>query len=131
MALNFPSPPTLNQIFTDGSSWMWDGAKWLDTSNPLPLLVLTPASGAMITLTDRRPVWIDNAAVLASLTIRLPASPAANDLITIGFLSPVTSLSMQNSAGVVLPTGPTNAYGPGSALYFRYINATRGWVNWK
>jgi hypothetical protein len=29
MALNFPSSPTLNQIFTDGTlSWRWNGFAW-------------------------------------------------------------------------------------------------------
>lgn len=29
MALNFPSSPTLNQVYTSGtSSWIWDGTSW-------------------------------------------------------------------------------------------------------
>lgn len=29
MALNFPSSPTLNQVFTSGSqSWTWNGTVW-------------------------------------------------------------------------------------------------------
>lgn len=29
MALNFPSSPTLNQVYTSGtSSWIWDGISW-------------------------------------------------------------------------------------------------------
>jgi hypothetical protein len=32
--INFPDSPTLNQIFAAaGSSWKWDGAKWVPDSS--------------------------------------------------------------------------------------------------
>lgn len=34
MALNFPSSPTLNQVFTSGSqSWSWNGTVWVSPSS--------------------------------------------------------------------------------------------------
>lgn len=30
MALNFPSSPSVNQLYTTGSyTWVWDGASWI------------------------------------------------------------------------------------------------------
>jgi hypothetical protein len=46
--LDFPSPPTLNQVFTapNGSTWAWDGAKWASTSAGTAYL---PLSGGTLT----------------------------------------------------------------------------------
>lgn len=36
MALNFPTSPTLNQVYTSGSySWTWDGTTWKSNSSGL------------------------------------------------------------------------------------------------
>jgi hypothetical protein len=46
--LDFPSSPTVNQIFTapNGSTWMWDGHKWASTSAGAAYL---PLSGGTMT----------------------------------------------------------------------------------
>jgi hypothetical protein len=46
--LDFPASPTLNQIFTapNGSTWIWDGAKWASTSAGTGFLPL--AGGTMV-----------------------------------------------------------------------------------
>jgi len=95
----------------------------------VPVNIVAPASGATLTLADLRPLYVNNPAVLAALTIRLPAGALSGHLVEIGFANPVTALTIQDSAGVTVPGGPTNAYGPGAALAFRHIGS--GWVYWK
>lgn len=95
----------------------------------LPVHVITPASGDIVVLTDGRPVYVDTG-LLASLYIRLPLGAVAPLAIEISFRSPVTLLSVQDGAGVPVPGGPVNAYGPGSSLTFEYVDETRRWVYW-
>ncbi len=90
--------------------------------------VVAPVSGATLTLTDLRPVYVNNPDRLAALTIRLPAVAAG--VVEISFANPVTTLAMQDADGVALPAGPVNAFGPGAALLFRYA-AGLGWLYWK
>ena len=125
--LNFPSAPTPGTVFSSGPTWVWDGVKWKAAAALDAVSTFTPISGATIILTNYDPVFINNAAILAALTIRLPPA-IANGFVGIGFLKPVTALSVRDTFGVVVPTAPTNAYGPGAALYFRYV--TR-WEYWK
>jgi hypothetical protein len=91
---------------------------------------ISPADGATVTLTDTTPVYVNNATTLSSLTFKLPPPPGANLLLEISFRNPVTVLSIQDYNGVAIPNTPTNAYGPGSGLEFRYVTGT-GWVYWK
>jgi hypothetical protein len=91
---------------------------------------ISPADGAIVTLTDTTPIYVNNPATLASLTFKLPPPPGANLLLEISFRNPVTVLSIQDYNGVAIPNTPTNAYGPGSGLEFRYVTGT-GWVYWK
>ena len=96
-----------------------------------PVNVQAPISGATITLTGLEPLYVNNSAVLAALTVKLKASPVSGDMQEVGFGNPVTLLTVQNSAGVAVATAPTNAYGPGAAIHFKYVDATVGWVYWK
>jgi hypothetical protein len=96
-----------------------------------PLNVQTPSSGATIALSKLRPLFINNPSPLATLTIRMPAGPVSNDAVEISFLSEVTSLALQTSAGATIATAPTSADGPRAAIYMKYINDSIGWVYWK
>jgi len=125
--LNFPDSPTLNEVYL---SWAWDGAKWGPASVVSSVNVVNPVSGAVVVLSDLRPVFVNNAVTLALLTFRLPEANPEN-AIEISFLSPVTSLIVQDSLGVVVPTAPTNAYGPGAGLVFRYVSSSVKWAYWK
>jgi hypothetical protein len=125
--LNFPDSPTLNQVY---QSWAWDGSKWGPASVVSSVNVVNPVSGTVVVLNDLRPVYVKNTIVLALLTIRLPEASAEN-FIEISFLSPVTVLHIQDSLGVIVPTAPTNAYGPGSALVFCYVDDSVKWTYWK
>ena len=125
--LNFPSSPAVNQVYSSGPSWMWDGVKWKAALPPASATVFTPVSGATVILENYLPAFINNASTLAVLTISLPPA-MVNGLVEISFLKPVTLLTIRDAANVVVPTAPITAYGPGAGLMFRYV--TR-WEYWK
>jgi hypothetical protein len=130
--INFPDVPLAGQTFSSGAlGWTWDGAKWVasgyGTAGVLSVNVLAPASAAVVTLSDYRPVYIDTLE-LVLLTIKLPPSPVSGSVVDITFANPVDTLVLQDSTGAVIPTAPTSAYGPGAALEFRYATS---WVYWK
>jgi hypothetical protein len=131
--MNFPDAPTVGLGFVSGAmSYTYDGVKWVAASGGLSGLsmnVQAPVTGATVTLTDFRPVYINNPGSLASLTIKLPPSPSPASYVEISFANPVSSLAMQNSAGVAVAGAPYSAYGPGAALEFRYSGSV--WVYWK
>lgn len=95
---------------------------------PVAANILAPASGATVTLTDARPVYVNNPAILAALTLRLPAVILGTQW-EVSFARPVTALTLQTNAGAAIPTAPTSAYGPGAALQLRF--EAPGWVYWK
>lgn len=115
-------------------------SQWVVANNPAPppppvavvpaapASVFAPVSGATIVLADARPVYVNNLATLAALTIRLPVVPAGT-LIEIGFRSPVTALTLQDNLGTSVPNAPVSAYGPGAALEMRF--EAPGWIYWK
>ena len=69
-ALNFPSSPTLNQVYTaNGYSWKWNGASWISlptinggTINGTTIGSTTPASGAFTTLNASGQLTVTGAA---------------------------------------------------------------------
>jgi hypothetical protein len=75
-------------------------------------------------------LYISNSVELAALTIRLPPDVLPGMLVEIGFAHSVTALAIRNAAGGAIPGAPAEVYGPGNALYFRYIESA-GWVFWK
>ena len=95
----------------------------------LAVNVINPSSGTTIALADFHPVYVNNTGPLAALTFQLPPSPTTSDYVDLSFLSPVSALVIQDSAGNTIGNMPTNAFGPGAALRFRYCAA--GWVYWK
>lgn len=131
--LNFPSSPTLNQVYTSGGlSWTWDSVKWKGSgAGVTEINYMSPVtSGSVIVLADNRSVYIDNSATLATLTIRLPTG-TTNASIEICFRNPVTALTITNASSVAVTGAPVNAYGPGSALVFSFLASTSNWVYWK
>ena len=101
-----------------------------DGDSTVAMKVITPADGATVTLTDETAIYVDNPTRLNLLIFRLPPPPGANFVLPISFLNPVTTLQINDYNGVAIPNTPTNAYGPGSGLEFRYVTGT-GWVYWK
>lgn len=130
--LNFPDSPVLGQSFSGGgSSWLWDGVKWEAGLAPLTVTTVVPVSGDTITMSGRQPLYVNNAAVLAELTIKLPPSPVPTQYAVIGFRSPVTTLAIQTYTGAAITGSPVSAYGPGAAIEMRYVDNTVGWTYWK
>ena len=64
MALDFPTSPALNQVYTFGSySWSWDGTSWVGavpivnaTINNTTIGAVTPSTGAFTTLSATTPI---------------------------------------------------------------------------
>jgi hypothetical protein len=117
--------------FDDGSSTQWVPTINQAGSGEPPVAMLSPPSGGTVVLGSIAPHYVNNSSTLASLTILLPPGPNTNDMMEIGFRNPVTSLTIQNSSGVLVASAPTSAYGPGAALQFRFIDTATGWVYWK
>jgi hypothetical protein len=73
--IDFPNTPTLNQVFTAGAaSWKWDSVKWVTNSAAADYVLLTPASGATVTITPTSKVIVNASTALATLTLRLSAA---------------------------------------------------------
>ena len=114
-----------------GSLWTWDGVKWEAGRAAVLVTSVAPASGATVVMTGRQPLYINNVAVLATLIICLPPAPIHGQFAEISFRNPVTALTILNSAGAAITGSPTNAYGPGAAIFMCYVDDIVGWVLWK
>lgn len=89
--------------------------------------VVNPLSGEIVMmLAGERALYVEGGP-RAALTIQLPPGPTPG-MVEISFENPVTTLGVTDSGGVPL-TEPTNAYGPGAGLQFRFVDAE--WVFWK
>src|SRR6185369_11773245 len=91
--------------------------------------VVTPASGTTVVMLLGEPGLYIEAGSLAVLTIRLPPAPVEGVLVEISFAGTVDSLAVQDSGGVMVTDGPTDAFGPGAGLEFRFIEGA--WRYWK
>jgi hypothetical protein len=93
------------------------------------LRTVNPASGTtVVMLSGEAGIYVIGPA-RAALGIRLPPYPAADALVEISFASPVTALTVQSAEGAVTLPEPTNAYGPGAGLQFRYVDGA--WIYWR
>lgn len=86
-----------------------------------PLRVENPASGAAIALLTGEGALYIEGGPRAALTIRLPDNPVEGQTVDVSFENPVTALSITYSGGLPL-SEPTNAYGPGAGLQFRFVD---------
>ena len=121
-------------FYNDLNSNQWVAAtnQPMSRSDQIPTLppanIIAPASGATVILGDLRPVYVNNPAILASLTLRLPPA-ILGDVLEIGFANPVTALTLLSNAGAAIAGSPDSAYGPGAAIQMRFD--TPGWIYWK
>lgn len=94
--------------------------------------VTSPVSGSTITMAStHRSLYVNNAAVLAALTIWMPPGAVAGEFVELCFKEKVTALSVRDDTGGPITGAPTNAFGPGAAIYMRYVDGPTGWVYWK
>lgn len=97
----------------------------------VPVRVEHPATGAIIVMQGAERALYVASGPLAALTVRLPPSVPAGEMVEISFAAPVSDLMVRDSDGASLAGAPTSGYGPGSGLQFRYVDATVGWTYWK
>ena len=99
-----------------------------------PIMVVAPLTGATVTIPQNtRSLYINNAAGLAALTIKLPRVPPkgqTDNTVNIGFRSAVTAVTWQDASGVAV-TGPSTGT-INAAPIFRWVDSTvNSWVWWK
>ena len=90
----------------------------------LPSAYSSPASGATVSITATTTI-IDPTAALAALTISLPGTPTANEVLFIGVTHAVTALTW--SGGTVGANVPASAPSGGVGWTLQYISAPAKW----
>ncbi len=82
-ALDFPSSPTLNQIYSaNGKSWIWDGSAWNPyggTSSAMILLASATASGSAEILFDN----VFNPSLYSEYVLKMQGVQPATDNVAI------------------------------------------------
>jgi hypothetical protein len=111
-----------------------DGS-YLSEAAGAPPKVLAPASGSTVTLGygDIR-LYIDNGAVLATLTLKLPAISYPGQSCEVIARSGVTALTVQSSTGGATVNPPTALTANVSVLFvaLRQVNtSTPVWTRWR
>jgi len=96
----------------------------------VPVRVESPASGATIVMQGGESALYVATGPLDALAVRLPPSIPAGWLVEVSFVASVADLVVRDADGAAVAGAPTSAYGPGSALAFRYVDAVIGWVYW-
>jgi len=117
-------------IDPSGPPGQWVAATNQPVGTTSGILTLTPVSGETLILSRDTPSIYVSSGELGSLIVRLPASPVVGDTVQLSFANPVTNLAVQAWDGTAVPGSPTNAYGPGAALIFRYVSPGQ-WTYWK
>lgn len=103
-------------------------ATYIGDGTGAPLRIESPSTGATITLLATQRLLYIASGPLDALTIRLPPDPSDRILVELGFSTPITTLTVQDSAGTSVVGAPSSAFGPGAAIQFRWPNT---WVYWK
>lgn len=148
MAIDFPSSPTLNQIFSVGAfSYQWDGVKWVSigtpgatgptgvtgATGPIGITGATGPQGAggyttSTTAVDKTIAANEFCVVTASgRTITLPASPTAGTQLGIGVLNFTNTVVARNGSNIMGLAQNMTLDIANSGYEFIYIDATRGW----
>jgi hypothetical protein len=90
---------------------------------------VSPVSGDTVAMFAREPGLYIAGPLHAALTIRLPPDPVHGMVVDISFENPVTSLQIQYASGSPTLAEPTNGYGPGAGMQFRFVDDV--WIYWK
>jgi len=98
------------------------------TATSVPI-ILTPADGAKVTLTNNEHVYYVNPPdSIEGLTLVLPWPMKSGGLVALGFGQPVGSLVILDEHGNAVDStmGAT-----GVGMEYRFVNPTIGWVRWR
>lgn len=107
-----------------------DGSFLSETSG-IPATVIVPSSGDTYKMKAAdRVLFVNNAAVLATLTIWLPKGIRRSELVEIGFANTVTTLTVLDGFGAAIAGAPTKP-AVQNAIVMRWISRSIGWVTWK
>lgn len=107
---------------------------FFNESGGQPALVLAPATGSTVLIpSTARDVYVNPAATIAALTVRLPGSVANGQQVSIGFGQTVTALTVQDFYGAAVAGAPTTGTAAGGARVLKYIRgaSATGWVLWR
>lgn len=88
---------------------------------------VTPATGATVTMSAGvRNLFVNPAGTIATLTVKLPPTPVANQVCEMSFGQIVTALTVQDSAAGAVET---TAGAVGVAIQYRFLGSA--WVKWR
>jgi hypothetical protein len=92
--------------------------------------VTREGEGGVVEISRDRPSVYVSSLALDTLTVRLWSSPVVGETAQICFANPVTALTVETAGSTPVAGAPTNAYGPGSAIIFRFVEPGE-WRYWK
>ena len=145
-AINFPDSPSVNDIFTSGSSsWQWDGTTWKSTGLA-ELEYLDGLTSNIQTQLDSKKEEVEyeisantNLVSIAryyvdtttALTLTLPSAPAVNDEIWIidqTNLAETNNITVNNNGSLINGVSDTlNINVNGAVAILVYTGSTIGW----
>ena len=109
MALDFPTSPALNQVYTFGSySWRWDGTSWVGavpivnaTINNTTIGAVTPSTGAFTTITANTSAIITGGASIGQAAFQATGNQASQLIanLTSSISGAGTSFGLRVAAG--------------------------------
>ena len=109
MALDFPTSPALNQVYTFGSySWRWDGTSWVGavpivnaTINNTTIGAVTPSTGAFTTITANTSAIITGGASIGQAAFQATGNQASQLIanLTSNISGAGTSFGLRVAAG--------------------------------
>ena len=109
MALDFPTSPALNQVYTFGSySWRWDGTSWVGavpivnaTINNTTIGAVTPSTGAFTTITANTSAVITGGASIGQAAFQATGNQASQLIanLTSNISGAGTSFGLRVAAG--------------------------------
>ena len=133
MAIQFPSNPAVNDTYTyNFRTWVWSGTRWIVKfgigSNPKDITWLTTQTS---NFTAQSGFGYPVNTTSAAITVTLPASPSAGDLITLtdyaGTFATNNMVVANNgnkiNGSLVSATFATNQ----SSVQLVYVDSTQGW----
>jgi hypothetical protein len=89
--------------------------------------VLAPATGATVTLSKGQSTVFLNTGAIAALTVKMPPSPSAGQVVNLIPNAVITTLTLQTAAGGAIAGAPTTTVAF-TEISMRYLNGLWVWV---